>query len=147
MRHGDSHGCMRRGNKKGGGADVDGRCKRDHVDEIFGATATTGLFFYQDIEQQRKNDSGNWYWHLMSGIADYTHDGKADVDSVLDNLRSTSTVDSTAGDRAYQFSVPFVTAHEELTTCDLDVKVGSDSAPECNAPPRQTKLPTVESAP
>lgn len=142
MRYGDSHGCMRRGNKGGGGADIDGHCKRDHVDETFGGGAATGLIFYQDIERQRLNDSGNWYWHLMSGIADYTHGGKADVDSVIDNLRSTAVADSgvaNAGDRAYQFSVPFTSAHEDLTTCVLKVAVAPDSTGDCKAPPPASK--------
>lgn len=125
MRYGDSHGCMRRGNKKGGGRDVDGHCDRKHVDQLFG-TAENGPTFVQDILAQRMNDSGDWYWHLMSGIADYQHGGSADVDLTIGNLTS---------ERPYQFSLPFTTSEEDVTDCKINLAVAKDSAASCAAPP------------
>lgn len=129
MRWGDAHGCMRRGNKDGDGRDVNGHCKRDHVDETFGG-ADTGMLFYEDIERQRMNDSGNWYWHLISGISDYQVSGKPDVDWIIGNLKD---------DRPYQFSLPFVTSHEDVTQCNLTLDVAPDSTGACTAPPPESK--------
>lgn len=129
MRWGDSHGCMRRGNKDGDGRDIDGHCERDHVDETFGAN--TGMLFYEDIARQRRNDSGNWYWHLMTGIADYQDgSGKPTVDAIIGNLQN---------DAIYQFSLPFVAAYEDVTKCDLSLEVDSDSTGDCTAPPPGSK--------
>lgn len=128
MRWGDSHGCMRRGNKKGEGREIDGHCEREHIDEKFGDG--TGMLFYEDVERQRRNDSGNWYWHLMSGIGDYQDNGKPQVDLVIGNLKN---------DGIYSFSLPFVTAYEDVTKCDFKVEVDSDSGEGCAAPPASSK--------
>lgn len=124
MRWGDSHACMRRGNKEGGGRDLNGHCERDHIDETFGGPAT-GMLFNEDIQRQRTNDSGNWYWHLMSGISDYQAGGAPAVDAIISNV---------SDDRAYQFSLPFVTSHEDVTECNLSLKVAPDSTGACSAP-------------
>ena len=129
MRYADSHGCMHRAFKEGGGKEIDGNCDREHVDETFGG-AKTGMLFVEDIARQRKNDSGNWYWHLMASVPDYQNAaGNPVVDDVIESLKK---------DDNYQFSLPFVTAYEDVTQCNLALEVAPDSTGQCTVPPPAT---------
>lgn len=129
MRLKDGNGCMRRGLKKGDGRDPDGTCgkTRKTVNEIFGDP--NGLLFYEDIEQQRSTDSGSWYWHLLTGIEEYNHNGTPMVDLAIREFNNESI---------YRFSLPFSASEETVTSCKLELDVADDSDDSCKAPSEKT---------
>ncbi|MDB4939480.1 MAG: hypothetical protein JWP87_6452, partial [Labilithrix sp.] len=119
--------------------------KVEEKDATFGGHDEKGKPFYQDIADQRHNDSGNWYWFMMAEGKDYIgqvmtestdwppRPGVPDVDVVIDRL---------SDDKLYHFSLfPLQTSLEDDVHCEITISKNPESLPECAQPaPGKTEI-------